>query len=105
MFVVDHLVTTTDDEGGEASETREDLTAFVRLADGGTARLTSGDTVPPDADEQHVQRLADAGVLTEAPDTPVPTPPPAPRGQRGAGKAAAAAGSGTGSEPSAGAGD
>ncbi|SDC46029.1 hypothetical protein [Nocardioides lianchengensis] len=80
MLVVDQLVTATDgDEGGEASETREDLTAFVRLADGGKVRLTSGDTVPADADEEHVQRLVDAGVLTEAPDAPVPSPPPAPR--------------------------
>jgi hypothetical protein len=88
MYAVDHLTS----EDGKGGEVREDLAAFVKLADGKTVQLTSGDTVPDDADPADVQRLVDAGVLTEADDptpTPDPVPVPAPPAGRGKPKAGA----------------
>jgi hypothetical protein len=84
MYVVEHL--TSDD--GNGGVVRKDLAAFVKLADGKAVQLTSGDTVPDDADPADVQRLLDAGVLTETADV-TPTPDPAPQVGRGKQKAGA----------------
>lgn len=43
----------------------EGLVAFVRLTEGGVAQLNAGDTVPAEADQDHVARLVEKGVLTE----------------------------------------
>ncbi|MBB3041018.1 hypothetical protein [Nocardioides soli] len=46
----------------------EGLVAYVRLTDGGTVTLHSGDTVPPEADAVHVATLAGRGVLSQLAD-------------------------------------
>lgn len=42
----------------------DDLVAFVRLTEGGTVKLNTGDTVPPEADLNHVAALVERGVLS-----------------------------------------
>ena len=46
----------------------DDLVAFVRLAEGGTVSLHTGDTVPAEADLNHVADLVEAGVLSSTGD-------------------------------------
>lgn len=44
---------------------KPDLVAYVRLTEGGTVKLHAGDTVPAEADENHVAELVERGVITE----------------------------------------
>jgi hypothetical protein len=56
------------DSAGEPA--KEDIVAYVRLAEGGSVKLYSGDTVPPEADLNHVAKLVQMGVLSATEDEP-----------------------------------
>ncbi|WP_243061153.1 hypothetical protein [Nocardioides sp. SR21] len=52
----------------------DDLVAFVRTTEGGTVKLHAGDTVPAEADADHVAALTERGVLAEVEERTAPEP-------------------------------